>query len=268
MRIEQRTSELAKANVSLHREVAEHERAEKLLQELTGQLFHLQDEERQRLARELHDGTAQNLVALAMDFGKIRDAVPEEDINTKQLVNRVGSLLAQSTKEVRTISYLLHPPYFEEVGLPATLRHFVDGFEARSGIQVTLELDPKLGRLEHQLELTIFRVVQEALSNIHRHAGSRTAVIVLIRNTVSVELEIADAGRGIPPEILVGCSSKLVGVGLTGMRERVRLVGGRLEIQSDSSGTRIKAIFPLAALYTRHEVSRSDGADVLSVGAV
>jgi signal transduction histidine kinase len=259
MRIDRRTAELAAANALLQKEVAEHQRTEELLRELTGRLFRLQDDERRRLARELHDGAVQNLVALAMDVGMIRDAVPAEDISTKELVNESVRLIEQSTSELRTISYLLHPPYFDELGLAAALRDFVDGFATRSGIQVTLDVDPKLGRLGHELELAIYRVVQEALANVHRHAQSHTATVALVRHAEFVQLEIADAGRGIPPEILAAEGSRLAGVGIAGMRERVRLLGGRLEIQSASTGTSIQAVLPVPApdLSVRKSVASS-----------
>jgi signal transduction histidine kinase len=246
LRIDRRTGELAASNALLQKEVTEHQRAEELLRELTGRLFQLQDEERRRLARELHDGAVQNLDALALDVAMVREAVPAEDLRTNQLVRECSRLIEQSMGELRTISYLLHPPYLEELGLPAALRDFVEGFATRSGIQVTLEIDPKLGRLG-RLELAIYRVVQEALSNVHRHAQSRTATITLARNAELVQLEIADAGRGIPPEVLAPSSSRLAGVGIAGMRERVRLLGGRLEMQSSSSGTRIQVVLPVTA---------------------
>jgi signal transduction histidine kinase len=244
VRIDQRTAELAGSNALLRKEVTAHQRAEASLTDLTSHLFQLQDEERRRLAREVHDGAVQNLVALAMDVGMIGDTVRTEDIGTKELVNECVRLIEESTNQLRTISYLLHPPYFDELGLTASLRDFVDGFATRSGIQITLDIDPRLGRLGHQVELAIYRVVQEALSNVHRHAHSRTATIALARHPDCVQLEIADAGRGIPPEILAP-SSPLAGVGIAGMRERVKLLGGQLDIQSSGSGTRVHAVFPM-----------------------
>ncbi len=250
VRVEQRTAELATANALLQREATEHQRAEEMLRQLTRRLFRLQDQERRRLGRELHDGVVQNLVALAMEVGRIRDGLPGEDHGAKDLVDECVQLIQQSTSELRTISYLLHPPYFDELGLTASLRDFVDGFVSRSGIQVTLDIDPNLGRLGYELELAIYRVVQEALSNVHRHAESRTARITLARYAESVQVEVADAGRGIPPGILAPEAPKLAGVGIAGMRERIRGLGGRLEIESGSGGTCIQAVLPLAAAST------------------
>ncbi len=246
-RIEQRVGELAGANALLQKEVVERQRAEESLQELTGRLFHLQDEERRRLARELHDGAVQNLVALGMNVGMVGDAIAAADVSTKELMHECIRLIEQCTKELRTISYLLHPPYFDELGLSAALRDFAEGFVHRSGIRVSLDIDPALGRLGHDLELTIFRVVQEALSNVHRHAQSPTARISLLREDGFVRFEVADAGRGIPPAILDSNRLNLAGVGIAGMRERVRLLGGRLEIRSGAEGTAISAVLPLLA---------------------
>ncbi len=245
VRVDRRTADLGAANALLQREVTEHRQAEESLRDLTGRLFKLQDQERRRLGRELHDGAVQNLVALGMDVGMIRDALRAEDKATREIASECVGLIEQSTSELRTISYLLHPPYFDELGLTASLRDFVDGFAARSGIQVTLDIDPNFGRLRGDVELAIYRVVQEALSNVHRHAESRTATISLARHGELVQLEIGDAGRGMPPEILASEGARFAGVGLAGMRERIRGLGGRLEVQSDGGGTRIQAVLPV-----------------------
>jgi len=259
LRVERRTTDLAAANALLQKEVTEHRRAEETLRELSGRLFQLQDQERRRLGRELHDGAVQNLVALAMDVGMIRDAVPAEDSDTRALVDESIELIQQSTSELRTISYLLHPPYFDELGLTASLRDFVEGFATRSGIQVALEIDPNFGRLRCEVELAIYRVIQEALSNVHRHAESPTATVSLARHVEFVQLEVADAGRGIPPEILASEGGRFVGVGIAGMRERIRGLGGRLEIRSDGGGTRIQAVLPVPVPSTSQDGGIRDG---------
>ncbi len=246
-RVQGRTADLATANVLLQREIADHEHAEDSLRQLTGQLFHLRDEEQRRLARELHDGATQTLIALSVNLALIRDAIPAEDCSTKTLLSDSARLLRQCTEELRTISYLLHPPLLNELGLAATLQDFVEGFRDRSGIQVSLNIDPALGRFRQQLELTVFRVVQEALSNIRRHAQSKSAAISLEHQADFLHLEITDDGRGIPPEVLASTGSKLGGVGIPGMRERVKLLGGKLEIQSSKTGTRIGVVLPIAA---------------------
>lgn len=254
-RVQERTAELAGANVLLQREVSDHERAEDSLRELTGRLFRVQDEERRRLARELHDGATQDLVALSMDMAMIRDAVPAADAATKELVSGCARLVRHCTEELRTVSYLLHPPLLNELGLASALRDFVEGFASRSGIQVTLNVDPELGRFGQQLELTVFRVVQEALSNVHRHAHSRTASITLIQRSDFLHLEIADTGRGIPAEVLSASGSAQVGMGIAGMEERVRLLGGQLDIKTGAAGTSIEAVLPASYLSMRKVVA-------------
>lgn len=244
-RVSARTTELATANVLLRQEIINHEHAEDSLRELTGRIFHLRDEEQRRLARELHDGATQTLIALATNLAMIRDAVPSDDPNTKTLISDSVRLLQQCTEELRTISYLLHPPLLNELGLVSALHDFVEGFQARTGVQITLHLDPALQRFEQQLELTVFRVVQEALSNIRRHAQSQTAAISLEQHSGYLHLEIADAGHGIPVEVLSQNGSHLCGVGIAGMRERVRLLRGRFEIQSNKAGTRIHVVLPI-----------------------
>lgn len=246
-RVQARTVELASTNVLLRNEIAEHEAAENSLRELTGRLFYLRDEEQRRLARELHDGATQTLIALAMNLALIQDGIPSGDSTTKALASDSSRLLKQCTEELRTISYLLHPPLLNELGLAATLQDFVEGFRERSGIQVSLNVDTALGRFGQQLELTVFRVVQEALSNIRRHAQSKSAAISLEHHADFLHLEISDVGRGISPQILASTGSGLTGVGIAGMRERVKLLGGRLEIQSSKTGTKIDAVLPVAA---------------------
>ncbi len=245
IRVQRRTAELAAANDLLECEIREHQRAENSLRELTGRLFRLQDEERRRLARELHDGATQDLVALAMNMAICRESARDE--RTSQTLRECTKLIEECTTELRTISHLLHPPMFEELGLVPALQSYVDGFSSRSGIQVSVEIEPHLGRLGREIELNIFRIVQEALANVHRHARSRTATVLLFRNSGDLRLEIVDEGKGIPPERLKQAQAGLVGVGIAGMYERLRLLGGRLEITSDNNGTCISAQVPLAS---------------------
>jgi signal transduction histidine kinase len=229
VRVRERTAELAAANQSL--------------QELTGKLFRLQDEERRRLARELHDGATQNLIALAMNMASLRKGAGSGDRQT-ELMNDSVRLIQESIRELRTTSHLLHPPLIDEMGLPVTLRSYVEGFEARSGIRVALTLDPHLPRLEHDVELAIFRIVQESLTNIHRHSHSQTASILLARKSTEIRLQISDEGTGIPPEVMARTEWGTAGVGIAGMRERVRLLGGRFEVSSGNPGTTICILLP------------------------
>lgn len=245
-RVQERTAELGSSNVLLQTEVAEHERTEKSLRELTGRIFQLQDDERRRLARELHDGATQNLVALAMEIAAIRDAVPADGFALLESFKACERRVRQCTEELRTVSYLLHPPLLSELGLVPALQEFAEGFAARSGIRTTVNVDSELGRMDAQVELSVFRVVQEALTNVYRHAHSRTAAITLMRNSDFLHLEIADAGRGMPAEVLAQEPSGLAGVGVAGMRERVRLLGGSMDIQSGAGGTLIRIVLPLS----------------------
>lgn len=239
-RVSSRTAELATANVLLRQEVAEHQRAEDSLRELTGRIFHLRDEEQRRLARELHDGATQTLIALITNLGILRDSVPPDDPGTQKLVSDSVRMLQHCTEELRTISYLLHPPLLNELGLVSALHDFIEGFQARTGLKVSVHLDATIGRFDQQLELTVFRVVQEALSNIRRHSESETAAISLEQRSEYLYLQIADTGRGIPSDVLEKSNSN--GVGIAGMRERVKLLGGQFEIQSSNRGTRIDVV--------------------------
>lgn len=243
MRVHRRTAELAAANRLLEREIKEHRRTEESLQELTGKLFRLQDEERRRLARELHDGATQNLIALAMNMASLRKGTLSGDREAALMSDSVR-LIQESIRELRTTSHLLHPPLIDEMGLPVTLRSYVEGFEVRSGICVALTLDPRLPRLQHDLELAIFRIVQESLTNIHRHSHSPRASILLACKSTEIHLAISDEGTGIPPEVLARTELGTAGVGIAGMRERVRLLGGRFEICSGHLGTTISILFP------------------------
>jgi signal transduction histidine kinase len=173
----------------------------------------------------------------------------------------------QCADELRTLSYLLHPPLLSELGLTSTLQDFAEWFATR-GIEVTVNIDTELGRFEPELELTVFRVVQEGLLNIHRHANSRTAAITLMRHSDLLHLEIADAGRGIPAEVLSDRGSKLTGVGIAGMRERVRLLRGTLEIHSGAGGTRIQVMLPISPLSVRRVVKKAQHAAAAGPGAV
>lgn len=244
-RVQQRTAELSAAKARLEQEVAEHARAEEALQKLTGQLFQLQDEERRRLARELHDGATQNLVALTMNMASMRDRALSAE-QRAEVLNDSVRLIQQSVAELRTTSHLLHPPLIDDLGLPVTLRSYADGFSVRNGICVSVIVDPQLGRLNRDVELGIFRIVQESLANVHRHSHSGTAKILLCREHAHIRLEVSDEGTGIPPGVLSRTDHGIAGVGIAGMRERVRLLGGRFEVESDNTGTTIRALLPLA----------------------
>ncbi|HZR33516.1 MAG TPA: MHYT domain-containing protein [Terriglobales bacterium] len=230
---EQRYGQLLEAEASLH--------------QLSADLLHTQDEERRRIARELHETAAQTLVALKMNLAKISRSECVRDPNTNSALAESIALAEECMKEIRTLSYLLHPPLLDEAGLGPALRWYATGFAERSGIAADLNLPPDLSRLPEEVETAIFRIVQEALTNIHRHSGSATATIALRQDVDHVELEVKDQGRGMGAvEVKKGAESPVtVGVGIAGMRERVNQLGGRLDIRSDKYGTTIKVTLPM-----------------------
>jgi signal transduction histidine kinase len=245
-RVAERTAELTRANEGLKLEIAERNRAEEELRRLSGQLLHLQDEERRKIARDLHDSTGQNLVALATMLGQLRDSVLSGERKSRTLLSECKALADECIREIRTLSYELHPPALDEAGLEDAIRDYVTGFTNRSGIRVELELPPGLGRMARDLELALFRVVQEALTNIQRHSGSQHAKIRIDRNS-HLTLEISDLGRGTSARERRGKEETRfeVGVGIPSMQERVKLIGGRLEIDSTSQGTTVRVTISL-----------------------
>jgi len=226
--------------------------AERTMRELASSVVRAQDEERRRIARDLHDSTGQNLIAATLLLGRIENLLPAA---AKPIVGQLEETLQQSIREVRTVSYLLHPPLLDEAGLGPALRCYVDGYSERSGIAVDLEVAPDLERLQPDAELAVFRLVQEALTNVSRHSQSPTARIRLARKKASdgqtIVLTIQDAGRGMPAisnvRALIGrkFGSRRAGVGLASMRERLHQIGGRLEIDSAVGRTVVTAIIPV-----------------------
>jgi signal transduction histidine kinase len=250
VRVRQRTAELQQANEHLEAQIAERIRAEDSLQHLSGRLLRLQDEERQRISRELHDSTTQMLGAVAINVGQAQRLAEEvRDPKLTSLLRDSMQFLDQVTTEIRTVSYLLHPPVLDELGLEYVLPWYVDGFSKRSGISVDLDIQPDLGRLPQEVEITLFRITQEALTNVHRHSGSPTASITLFRDGGVATLEIEDQGCGVPRVVLEPTRETIanLGVGIAGMRERVRQLGGDLEIAGSPHGTTIRAVLPLSA---------------------
>ena len=215
--------------------------SEKSLRSLTGRLLQLQDEERRRFSRELHDSLGQYLAAVKMNLDMFSNSQP-----SNKFLSEAIHLLDQSIAETRTISHLLHPPLLDEAGFSSAAKWYLDGFAQRSGIAVKADLPNDLGRLPKPVELGLFRVLQESLTNIHRHSGSSRAEIALKLFPGKVMLEIRDFGHGIPPERLRSFEGRGTnfGVGLAGMRERLRELGGRLEIRS-GHGTIISVTMPL-----------------------
>jgi len=232
---------------ALEAEILERKRAEVSLRELTGRLLRTQDEERRHLARELHDHAGQTLVALDMNFAVLHEATLAQDPQVAKMVAESRQLSDDLSKELRTLSYLLHPPLLDEVGIKSALRWYLEGFSKRSKIEVELDLPEDFRRLPKELELVIFRVIQEALTNIHRHSGSASARISLSRTEDIVDFEISDCGKGISPERQREMTAAKTGVGVRGMQERVHQFGGTLRISSNSAGTTISVRVPIAA---------------------
>ena len=236
---------VAERTFELESEVNDRKRAEMSLRELTGRLLRTQDEERRHMARELHDHAGQTLVALGMNLSALRMAAESQSPKIVALAAESHQLSDDLSKEIRTLSYLLHPPLLDEVGLSSALGWYLDGFSERSKIPVELQLPEDLGRLPKELELVIFRVIQESLTNIHRHSSSPSAKICLVRSEGFIEFEISDRGKGIAPGKQQEMKTAKAGVGVRGMEERVRQFNGTLRIVSDRSGTRVLVKLPI-----------------------
>jgi PAS domain S-box-containing protein len=228
------------------RDITERAQAKEELQRLSGKLLRLQDDERRRIARELHDTTGQNLVALATMLDGLRKSIPSVERKSRKILSSCEALADQCIHEIRTLSYLLYPAMLDQAGLEDAIRDYVDGFAKRSGIRVELDFSPRMGRMARDVELALFRVVQESLTNIQRHSGSHQARIRIHRDSDLV-LEISDPGR----ELASGVQSEQEklqfkgGVGIPSMQERVNLIGGQLQIESMSGGTIVRVSVPL-----------------------
>jgi signal transduction histidine kinase len=232
--------------LSLHYYLLNHElkgrqRAEESLRRLNVRLLEMQDSERRRISRELHESIGQYLSGVKMSLEVVRKSIPQN-----ALLAECVTILDKSIAETRTISQLLHPPMLDDVGFASAARWYVDGFSERSGIRVDLTLPENLGRLPAAVELTLFRVLQESLTNVRWHARSPNAEVTVRLLADSVEMKVKDYGKGMSKGVLERFESDSgdLGLGMSGMRERIRELGGRLEVESDSSGTLIVATLP------------------------
>jgi signal transduction histidine kinase len=217
-----------------------------MVRELSARLLKLRDEERRRIARELHDSVGQLLAAISMNWSRVDKEKGKLSPKTVKSVDESGVLIKQLLAEIRTMSHLLHPPLLDEIGLESAIRWFADGFAERSSIPVYLVISPNLRRLEDDLELAIFRIVQECLTNVHRHSESKTAMVCLVETGGYIHCEVSDEGKGIAPEKQAALNEGgSVGVGLQGMRERVSQLGGTLQVESNGKGTTVQAILPV-----------------------
>jgi signal transduction histidine kinase len=228
-------------------EITVRKQTEEQLRELSSQVLRLQDEERRRIARDLHDSTGQTFAAFKMvlgQLGRLVSAVPK----TPQLLRDLNALADRGSQEIRTISYLLHPPMLDEVGFSSAAQWYVEGVTKRSGIKISLDFSaaPRLG---NNAELALFRVLQESLANVLRHSKSAKAHVRLYADGETAVLSIRDYGQGIPAEKVnsFNRSGTGAGVGLGGMRQRLRDFGGQLQVQSDGTGTTILAMLPIPA---------------------
>jgi PAS domain S-box-containing protein len=216
------------------------------LRVLSSRLLLIQDEERRRIARELHDSAGQTLTALSLEMAAIRDRLRADAPDAARQVEGSEELLRQLHSEIRTTSYLLHPPLLDEAGLFSAISWYTRGINDRSGIRVELDMPASFGRLPRDTELVVFRLVQESLTNIHRHSGSKTAQVRLSRQDDLVTVEVCDQGKGIDPARLAAIRSGGSGVGIRGMRERLHQLRGELRIESSDAGTQVVASIPIA----------------------
>ena len=234
------------------------------LRELSRHLLQLQDEERRRIARELHDSAGQTLTALGMNLATVVQYSKKASPKLAAIAEEGQELVRELSREIRTTSYLLHPPLLDESGLSEALSYYIEGLRERSGLEITQAIDEDLGRLSREMELAIFRIVQECLTNVHRHSGSKVAAIRLKRDDRNIFLEVADGGSGISAEKLVEIQSHRSGVGIRGMRERVMQFGGKMDIESKERGTRILIMLPFA----RNSGAKAEESDQRAEAAV
>lgn len=224
------------------RDVTDRKQREDELHDLSSRLLQLQDEERRRIARDLHDGLAQHLTAAALNLAQL-SKLPART-KRADVLSETRKIIAECARHVRSLSYLLHPPLLDELGLISAIEEYAEGFSRRTAIRLDLDLEPNVGRLSREIETALFRILQEGLGNIQKHSGSSSGSIRLAREADEISLKIADAGKGIPgSELHTHATGALtLGVGILGMRERMRQLGGRLEISSNGRGTTVRAV--------------------------
>ena len=238
-------AEVRARTVELENRSVEVLRQSDLLRIFSQRLLQAQDEERRHIARDLHDSAGQTLTVLGMNLAQLIQKAGRKSPELAVEAEKIQEIVQQLHREIRTTSYLLHPPLLDEIGLSSALNWYVQGLVERSTLQITLDIPEDFGRLPHAMELAIFRMVQECLTNIHRHSGSKTASIRIARQTDGITVEVQDQGKGIAPEKLAELQSGGAGVGIRGMRERLSPFGGKLTIHSDSSGTQISVTIPI-----------------------
>jgi PAS domain S-box-containing protein len=234
--------------LQINSDISARKRAEHAAKRLSSRILRLQDKERRRIARDLHDSLGQILTSLKINLELIRmEQSPESRQRSGTRLSECLQLVEQSLNETRTLSHLLHPPLLDEAGFGSAARWYVEGFARRSGLQVEVEIPSDLPRLHSSLELCLFRILQESLTNVHRHSGCTQVSVKAQFDSHAITLTVTDNGRGIPPERLreLRDTNVGVGIGLAGMRERTAELGGQLIFDSDGSGTMVRAILPL-----------------------
>jgi PAS domain S-box-containing protein len=231
----------------LDSDITRRKNVEQELRVLSGRLLTIRDEERRRWARELHDSVGQLLVGITMNLSILQRQLDGAAPLDSKFLSESMLLTNEALQEIRTLSYLLHPPMLDEVGLASALRWFASGFSKRSEIDIDLQIPESLGRFPRDLEIAVFRIVQETLTNVHRHSGSSTAKITIWRSGNQLRLKVEDKGKGmtLPAIGKDDRENAILGVGISGIRERVRQLAGQMQIRSGDWGTALEAVFPL-----------------------
>jgi two-component system, NarL family, sensor kinase len=243
--------------IGVMQDITEQARAEETLRQLSQELMNVRDRDRRQSARELHETVGQSLAALKMTLGNLREALSEENELAREFLASAAELAELSIREVRTVSYLMHPPMLDEAGLGPALRWYARGFAERSGIKTTIDVAENFERQSQDIETTVFRIVQEALTNVHRYSGSRTASIRVARENGHIRAEVRDEGCGLALARPLGGRQTPLGVGIAGMRERVKQLNGSFELESTPGvGTTVRAILPIAPAATKAPGSR------------
>jgi PAS domain S-box-containing protein len=230
------------------------------LRQLSARLLKLQDEERRRIARDLHDTTGQKIAVLSMSLDRLAKLVDTRKADVKDALAESRDVVGKIGEEIRTLSYLLHPPLLDECGLASAVLWYAEGFKKRSGIHLNVSIDEELVRLTTDAETALFRVLQESLTNVHRYSGSPSAEIRIFQSPSKVHLEIVDHGKGVKAgtERATFAGAPTLGVGIPGMRERIRQLGGQLEVEFSNEGTRVYATLPREASAESAEPSTSE----------
>jgi len=225
-------------------------KATKQIRDLTGRLLSLQDDERRRIARELHDSTGQMLVALNVNLTLLDAEIKGTNPKVERIVEESASIIDEITQQIRTMSYLLHPPLLDETGLRSALQWYIEGFSNRSRIDVKLEMPGDLGRLPQEMEIAVFRIVQECLTNVHRHSGSKRAEVKIGIEQPCIKVQVKDYGNQKTKPRRMEAGRFAPGVGMLGMQERVRLFAGSLQVLPGEGGTVVEASLPIPGLAT------------------